>query len=73
MISLPGEHGLMINLAWRRMSDMALMLLMMLILTSLDVIANLPIQIHTYSYLDNIRTQATNSHQHIMSRANYKV
>ena len=32
-----------------------------------NVITNLPVQIPTYSYVENIRTQATNSNRHVMS------
>ncbi len=44
----------MINLVWSRLSKMALMPPMMLILTSLDVIANLLVQILMYSYADRL-------------------
>jgi hypothetical protein len=58
MMSFLGGHSLMINSAWSWLNKMAPMPPMMLILTSPDVIANLPVQIPMYSYVEN-RTPQT--------------
>jgi hypothetical protein len=49
IMSLPGGRGSTVNLAWRQPSKMAPILTMMLILTSPEIIANLPVQTPTYS------------------------